>query len=721
MPHSAPLQSDFTGGEISPYAQGRVDKDFYKRSLATCFNAIPMIQGPWTRRPGTKYVATVGTGGTLQRLIPFAPAFGSNCMLILQAGATSVARYQNYALIVGAFNYAGTVTPYTTQELPQVRYVQNGRYLYLFHTNHPPIYLGDPTGVGYPTVSGALNFFDGPYLQSNNDGNGFAITSTTFALSTHTPGSGVTLTASGVAGINGGAGFQASDVNRSLRINPSYTGAGTGTWAWAFIQSVTDTTHVTILLEGPDPGAITATQAWALGVMAGVSGSYPGYGILHEGRLFLGGYGLYPQRFDASSVSHDLTQDPTNVWMAPTEYVNGRVDDSNALDFTLFSQDSQKNVWGIADEKGILMGTTGDEWTVRPNTLSGGITPTNVDAKTPTSFGSNPNIAPCKVGKGVVFAQRSALKVREMFFAFDINGYRAPDRTLWAEHIAGQSGIVEMAWQREPQSIVWCRRADGTLAGLTHQEVDGEIMTGWHRHALGLNPTGGSPNTASIVGIAVLPSLDGSRDELYMLVNRLSSTPLQTIQTLEVMQPVANQYVSDANQWFLDCATRITFGSPTAHISGLSAYIGMTVSVWADGALSGQYLVNGGGTITLNQAATTVLIGFDYNSDGQMLRAIMGAADGTAVGKLRRTHRVGFLLQQTLDLKLGPSFSALTQISFRTQDTPPGVAQPSFSGTKLETIDMDTDFDNMVCWRANGGAPCTVLAVCPRLEVQDAD
>jgi len=104
-----------------------------------------------------------------------------------------------------------------------------------------------------------------------------------------------------------------------------------------------------------------------------------------------------------------------------------------------------------------------------------------------------------------------------------------------------------------------------------------------------------------------------------------------------------------------------------------------------------------------------------------MLRLESGAADGTALGKIRRTHRVGFVLQQTLSLQIGMSFNALTPLVFRTQDTPPNVAQPSYSGIRVEDIDADYDTENQLCWRANGGAPCTVLAVCPRMDTQDAD
>ena len=54
--------------------------------------------------------------------------------------------------------------------------------------------------------------------------------------------------------------------------------------------------------------------------------------------------------------------------------------------------------------------------------------------------------------------------------------------TLLAEHIT-ENGITEMAYQQEPDSILWCVREDGVLAGLTYQRSENVIA--WHRHKLG--------------------------------------------------------------------------------------------------------------------------------------------------------------------------------------------------------------------------------------------
>lgn len=63
-------QSTFTGGEWSPYAQGRIDDKRYRTAMNVCLNAIPVEEGACVRRPGTAFMATTRAGLTA-KLIPF--------------------------------------------------------------------------------------------------------------------------------------------------------------------------------------------------------------------------------------------------------------------------------------------------------------------------------------------------------------------------------------------------------------------------------------------------------------------------------------------------------------------------------------------------------------------------------------------------------------------------------------------------------------------------
>ncbi len=71
MPKASPIQTSFSGGEFSPFVQGRVDVERYKTGLETVLNYIPTLQGPLVRRPGTKYVANAKDPAKPPTLIPF--------------------------------------------------------------------------------------------------------------------------------------------------------------------------------------------------------------------------------------------------------------------------------------------------------------------------------------------------------------------------------------------------------------------------------------------------------------------------------------------------------------------------------------------------------------------------------------------------------------------------------------------------------------------------
>lgn len=56
------IQTNFLGGEWSPYAQGRADDERYRSAMNVCYNAFPVEEGAWTRRSGTRFVATTRKG-----------------------------------------------------------------------------------------------------------------------------------------------------------------------------------------------------------------------------------------------------------------------------------------------------------------------------------------------------------------------------------------------------------------------------------------------------------------------------------------------------------------------------------------------------------------------------------------------------------------------------------------------------------------------------------
>lgn len=70
MSESNYVQSNFLGGEVSPYAQGRIDLPSYRFAMNVCRNAHPIEEGCWLRRAGTRFGATT-LNGAAGRVIKF--------------------------------------------------------------------------------------------------------------------------------------------------------------------------------------------------------------------------------------------------------------------------------------------------------------------------------------------------------------------------------------------------------------------------------------------------------------------------------------------------------------------------------------------------------------------------------------------------------------------------------------------------------------------------
>lgn len=88
------IRSSFNVGEISPYALGRVDLEKYNSSCEGLWNYLPLIQGPVTRRPGTRYVVPA-MGAS--RLIPF--VLTATTSYVLEFGNQTMRVYKNGAQV----------------------------------------------------------------------------------------------------------------------------------------------------------------------------------------------------------------------------------------------------------------------------------------------------------------------------------------------------------------------------------------------------------------------------------------------------------------------------------------------------------------------------------------------------------------------------------------------------------------------------------------------
>ena len=260
-------------------------------------------------------------------------------------------------------------------------------------------------------------------------------------------------------------------------------------------------------------GTLGATTEWALGHWSTTTG-FPGAVSFYEERLVFAGSTDYPQ-----TLWFSTSGDYENFTAAE---VDNTVLDTNALVYTIAS--NQVNaIRYLSATRSLLVGTVGGEFAVRASGADSPLTPTNTQIKKQANYGSA-DVLPQQVENVTLFLHRNGRKVHELVFDFDTDSYKAPDLTILSEHIT-ETGIVDMVYQKEPDSILWAARTDGQLVGMTYRR-DEEVIA-WHRHKIaGTHTKSGTDYTyGHVESVTSIPGTD-AEDELWVIVARTVDVPL---------------------------------------------------------------------------------------------------------------------------------------------------------------------------------------------------
>lgn len=612
---------------------------------------------------------------------------------------------------INTYTGGGTVTvivevqlPYTEGDLDQITLTQSADTLYLFHPAYQPRILNRLSHTSWSVDK--FEFVDGPWLPETAVTIGVSGTSGNIILTwtggsfnagwvgrliryggiatawqaSHAysiddivrNGSGVyKCTAAGTSASSGGPSGTNSGIIDGT-VSWDYQNAGGIQWGYVKITSfaTTQTVNATVIKKL----ASTSPTSQRLGLYfnassgEGASLGWPAAGIIDEQRLILGGSAGGTDRLDGSKVgAYDTFTPGTN--------------DGDAYSYIIGSNQVNPIKW-FATLSDLLIGTIGSECRAKGDTDTATLTPTNVNIKTQTRWGSAP-IQPVQVGNVVVFATRFARKLRTLGFNWDANGYTAPELSARAEHIT-KGGIVDLTYQQEPWSILWMPRADGKLIGATY--MDEQKVYGWHLHQLGANAAG-----AVVESVCAIPGATG--DDLYMIVKRtIDGVTRRYVEVLEDFQTMIDLNTPAAKLGYADCS--ITYdGAPTDTLTGLDHLEGETVQVLADGAVHDDRVVTAG-AITLDAKYSKVTVGYSC-ADASALEPMEFEATlpvGTIQTRRIDIRELGIKLYRSGAFYYGPDDNNLEIKEFRTGNMPMDTAVPLFTGGK--TLDFSNPSDN---------------------------
>jgi hypothetical protein len=668
--------TNFTGGELSPRLDGRNDLAKYSTGCKTLENMIVYPHGSAARRSGTQFVSEVKDSSKKTRLISF--EFSTVQTYILEFGDQYIRFYKDNGQILSGGSPYEISSPYLEAELFDIKFAQSADVMYLTHPNHSPRKLARTGHTSWTLIDNVIN--NGPFMDHN-------ITTTTLTSSHKSVGQTATVTASAVTGINDDQGFLSTDVGRFIHIDSGHI-------------KVTSYTSSTVVVGTviKDLGTTIATTDFALGSFSDTTG-YPSCVTFFEQRLV----------FAAS-----LSQPQTIFFSKSGDYENfddnyhGTVADDDAIVYTIAS--NQVNaIRFLTATRTLIIGTAGGEFAVTGGSTSSGvaITPTNIAINKQSNHGAA-NVDGIAVGNATIFLQRAKRKLRELAYNFDVDGYIAPDLTILAEHIT-KTGITQMAYQEEPNSVVWCVRTDGQLLGFTYQRE--QQVTAWHRHIFG--GAFGSGN-AVCESVEVLPT-DDSEYQIWVIVKRTINGV--TKRYVEYLHNLDFNETDDTTFNFLD--SQLSYdGSAVTTISGLAHLEGQTVSILADGATHPDKTVSSG-SITLERSASKVKVGLSYTSLLQTMRIDAGGENGTSQSKTKRIYEITARLYESIGVEIGPDLNNMERIPFRSS------ANKMDSGINVFTGDKEIEFrgnyetDGFIFVRQTQPLPLTILSLYPKLQTND--
>jgi hypothetical protein len=426
----------------------------------------------------------------------------------------------------------------------------------------------------------------------------------------------ITVNADSTVGINGGRGFLSTDGGRLIRIKDA-----DGSWRSMKITSVTNATAVVAILLGEPFSTLRATSEWRLGAWSDTTG-YPNTSVFFQDRTWWGGSKSYPDFLAFSEVGG---------WerMAPSSS-NGEVLDDNGWAGRLNGSRLSLIKWLAAGKDGLLIGTGSQEFTIKSSGVGSAgktITPANIQADSSSSRGSA-DVSPVPVDLQVLYVQRGGRAIREFAYSYESDGYKAPSMSLLSSHL-GAKPFVQLAYAAEPFSIVWVRRDDGSVVGLTYNREENVI--GWHRHDFTQDDVHGA-----VESIAVIPSVDGLQDILWLVVRRwVNGTEHRYIEKLTPFWDF-NTSVQDA--WFVDSGLKY-LGTPINKVYGIQHLEGRQVYGLADGRPVGPLTVtNGSVQFAQGFSASSIVLGLGFDTLGETSSIEAGAQDGTAQGKEKRIN-----------------------------------------------------------------------------------
>lgn len=647
-------QPSFSGGELAPSLWGRVDLARYQTSLKRCRNFITRQYGGADNRPGTRFVAATKDASKASRLIPF--AFSTVQTYALEFGDYYMRVHKDGAQVVYPAGHASAgqpveiATPYPASAVASLKYTQSADVLTVCHQDYAPrqfsrydhhdwrvseyapeegpfkdvafdktVTVTASAATGSITITSTADIF-----AAGNVGNLFYLeqaSSDTPAWQGAKQMSAASTSPDGRLCRSNGKVYVA-DGNTAVTDQAHWTGTtapshdegteqdGTGTYygaspagpmgvKWRYLHSgygivriagVTNarTATATVIRRLPDAVVSAGTYKYAHAAWSSIEG-YPGT------------VGYYQQRM----VFGATKQQPQTLWMTKVGDFKSfgkstPLVDDDAITRSLVSRQVNE-IRHILPLDSLLVLTSGGEWLLSgPDDV---LTPSTMSTKQ-QGYGGCSHLPPIVSGISAVYLQDDNATIQDLAYSLQADGFDGEELSTLANHLFAGREIVDLAYARRPNTVIWMVRDDGALVGLTYMKT--QQVVGWHWH-----DTDGAFESVCAIR-------EGNEDAVYAIVRRTVNGG-----SARYVERFANRrFDTIEDAFFVDCG--LTYdgrntGATTMTVSGGSTwdYRYETFTVTA----SASYF-NGG--------MVGAVLQLPYGDDGAVLRlAIESVTSGT--------------------------------------------------------------------------------------------
>lgn len=425
----------------------------------------------------------------------------------------------------------------------------------------------------------------------------------------------------------------------------------------------------------------------------------------------------------------------------------------------------------------LIFGTTGAEASARASSLDEPLKATAITVKDGSNQGSA-NLSPIKIDGRGAFVQRSGSRLLELGFFPQTNDYSTIDVTRYnadaGVSLQGvripnlvEADIVELSFQRFPETYIWMVRDDGVMMGLLYNPQQEGL--GWFKLLSGQSYAGTYGTGTGeqlylphdrILSVATLP--EQGEDIVYVVVQRRMGPDNVEISAGDPVYYYAMEKIGAHSTSIYAVGSDPSSGSVTLHnglyqldswetqvvasdavtvtasdrfsnciVDVIGPFYDSAGSVQGYGPIGGPYTLSGDTIITLDEysqyrGGATVAVGLPYTGRYKSVKLAYAAQSGTALLQRKRIGPVGLMLTNynPRGVKIGSDFDDSTSM-----DDLPRVERGvpvTYDAALVTELDSDVfpfsgiwDTDSRVCIRVDPGYSATLNALVIGVETHE--